>query len=325
MSQVRQIRLSANGINIAAALAGSGPLIVLIHGFPESSRSWRHQIPAFAQHGYQVCAIDVRGYGDTDRPHQVNAYAMREMVADIDEVIAALSPQQPAIVIGHDWGAPIAWHTALVYPQRVRAVAGLSVPFMGIPPRPLDEMLHERYTQRSRFHYQVYFAEEGRAEMEFESNVRSALRRLYYSVSGDAPPGLWANKPFGGRLLDGLPDPDPFPTWLSADELDQLVAIYERTGFRGALNRYRNYQTDFAFLTSYRGRKLQQPCVYIGGTRDLVLSMIPDGDPGAAMRAHAADVRGVHMLAGCGHWTQQERSAEVTQLLIDWLDDVDRD
>jgi pimeloyl-ACP methyl ester carboxylesterase len=316
--------LEVGGIRLRAAFAGSGPLIVLVHGFPESWYSWRHQIGPLAAQGYRVCAIDMRGYGGSDRPQAVIAYDMQSLVADIAGVIHALSPDRAAILIGHDWGAPIVWTTALVHPKQVRAVAGLSVPYMGVPPKPLNVMLDESYTQRRRFHYQVYFEAEGPAEAEFEADVRSALLRIYYSASGDAPLGAWSRKAFGARLLDGVESPDRLPLWLTDADLDYLAGEFARSGFRGPLNRYRNYERDFAFLHPHRHRKIEQPSFYIGGTRDLVLSMIPNEDPDAALREHATDVRGVHLIDGCGHWTQQERPEQVTALLLAWLASIER-
>jgi pimeloyl-ACP methyl ester carboxylesterase len=315
--------IAVNGLRLRAAIVGSGPLIVLVHGFPESWYSWRHQIGPLAMQGYQVCAIDVRGYGGSDRPTAVSAYDMQSLIADVAGLIRVLSPSRPAILIGHDWGAPIVWTTALLLPQYVCAVAGLSVPYMGVPPKPLNEILEERYTQRRRFHYQVYFSEEGVAEEELEADVRSALLRIYYTASGDAPSGLWSKKSFGARLLDGVEDPDRLPAWLTAQDLDYLVGEFSRSGFRGPLNRYRNYKRDFAFLDAHRHRKIGQPSFYIGGTRDLVLAMIPNEDPTAALREHATDLRGVHLLEGCGHWTQQERPEEVTTLLLGWLASIE--
>jgi pimeloyl-ACP methyl ester carboxylesterase len=315
--------LEGNGVRLRAAIAGSGPLIVLVHGFPESWYSWRHQIGALAAQGYRVCAIDVRGYGGSDRPHPVIAYDMQALVADTICVVHALSPDRPAILIGHDWGAPIVWTTALLHPNQVRAVAGLSVPYMGVPAKPLNVILDERFTQHSRFHYQVYFEAEGLAETEFEADVRSALLRIYYSASGDAPSGSWSKKAFGARLLDGVESPNRLPSWLTNADLDYLAGEFAGSGFRGPLNRYRNYERDFAFLDPHRHRKIEQPSFYIGGTRDLVLSMIPNQDPGSVLREHATDVRGVNLIDGCGHWTQQERPDQVNALLLGWLASIE--
>ena len=307
-------------LKLRCAIEGSGPLVVMVHGFPESWYSWRHQIGPIAAAGFTACAIDVRGYGGSDKPHPAAAYAMEHMVADVAGLIEALSPDAPAAVIGHDWGAPIVWNTALIRPDRVRAVAGLSVPYMGVPTRSMSEMIEDVFTARGRFFYQHYFQKEGVAEAEMQADVRGALRRFYYAISGDAPDGTWPNdKPVHATLLDRLPDPDPFPAWLTAADLDYFVGEFEASGFRGPINRYRNHDADFIYLQAFDGRRIRQPALFIGGERDLVLSMFGRRDFLPAMKDQIPDLRGADVLAGCGHWTQQERPAEVNERLLAWL------
>jgi len=312
--------LDAGELKLRCAIEGSGPLVVMVHGFPESWYSWRHQIGPIAGAGFTACAIDVRGYGGSDKPHPVAAYAMEHMVADVAGLIEALSPDAPAAVIGHDWGAPIAWNTALIRPDRVRAVAGLSVPYMGVPTRSFRDLFEEIFTARGRFFYQHYFQKEGVAEAEMQADVRGALRRFYYAISGDAPDGTWPNdKPVHASLLDRLPDPDPFPAWLTAADLDYFVGEFEASGFRGPINRYRNHDADFIYLQAFAGRRITQPALFIGGERDLVLSMFGRRDFLPAMKDQIPDLRGADVLPGCGHWTQQERPAEVNERLLAWL------
>jgi pimeloyl-ACP methyl ester carboxylesterase len=292
----------------------------MVHGFPESWYSWRHQMMPIAQAGFTACAIDVRGYGGSDKPHPVEAYAMERMVADVVGVIEALSPDKRAILIGHDWGAPIVWNSALVRPDRVRAVCGLSVPHMGVPTRPFTDIFDEVFTQKNRFFYQAYFQKEGVAESEAEKSVRDFLRKFYYAISGDAPDGTWpTNKTADAALLQGLVDPDPFPAWLTPADLDYYVGEFERSGLRGPINRYRNHQRDFAYLQQFQGRKIEQPALFIGGTRDPVLTMFGRIDLVPMMRAQIPDLRGADVLDGCGHWTQQERPKEVNERLLRWL------
>jgi len=307
-------------LKLRCAIEGTGPLVVMVHGFPESWYSWRHQIGPIAAAGFAACAIDVRGYGGSDKPHPVAAYAMEHMVADVAGLIEALSPGEPAVIIGHDWGAPIVWNTALIRPDRVRAVAGLSVPYTGVPTRSFRELFEEAFTARGRFFYQQYFQKEGVAEAELEADVRNALRRFYYAISGDAPDGTWPNdKPVGASLLDRLPDPDPFPDWLTPADLDYFTIEFEASGFRGPLNRYRNHDADFIYLQEFSGRRIRQPALFIGGERDLVLSMFGRREFLPAMRDQIPDLRGADILAACGHWTQQERPAEVNERLLAWL------
>src|SRR5512143_2340365 len=181
--------IDTNGVKLRAVVSGQGPLVVMVHGFPESWYSYRHQIGPIAAAGFTACAIDVRGYGGSDKPYPVADYAMQHMVGDVAGVIEALGGGERAVVIGHDWGAPIVWNTALTRPDRVRAVAGLSVPYTGIPLRSFREVFEEFFTQRGYFFYQAYFQDEGVAEAEMEADVRTALRKFYYAISGDAPDG----------------------------------------------------------------------------------------------------------------------------------------
>lgn len=312
--------IDAGQVRLRAAVQGTGPLVVLAHGFPESWYSWRHQIGPIAEAGFTACAIDVRGYGGSDKPHAIEAYDMESMVGDVAGVIQALSPDAPAVVVGHDWGAPIVWNTALIRPDRVRAVAGLSVPHVGPPMRSLKDLWTEVFTNRGKFFYQAYFQDEGVAEGELEADPRDTIRRFYYAISGDAPDGTWpSDKPVGAALLDDLPDPDPFPAWLTGADIDYYAGEFARSGFRGPLNRYRNPDRDFAYLRRFADRKIEQPSLFIGGERDLVLSMFGRADLAPLMKAALPGLRGADILPGCGHWTQQERPAEVNARLIPWL------
>ncbi len=312
--------LDLSKARIRTAQEGEGPLVLMVHGFPESWFSWRHQLGPIAEAGFRAVAMDVRGYGGSSKPHEIEAYAMEALVGDIADVIEALAPGQRAILIGHDWGAPQVWNTALIRPDRVRAVAGLSVPYLGVPQASFSRMIEAVFTSRGKFFYQHYFNKSPEAETDLESDPRDFLRRFYYAISGDAPDGAWPNdKGVDAKLLDGLIDPDPFPAWLSPDDLDYYVAEFQRSGFRGPLNRYRNHDRDFDYLKTFAGRRIEQPALYIGGTRDLVLSMLGRGDLLQIMSAEMPDLRGAHLLEGCGHWTQQERPQEVNALLLDWL------
>ncbi len=306
-------------VRLRCAMAGAGPLVLMVHGFPESWYSWRHQIRPIAEAGFTACAIDVRGYGGSDSPFPVACYDMEALVGDIAGVTRALSPDRPAVLIGHDWGAPIVWNSALAHPQLFCAVAGLSVPYLGVPPRSFDDVMDEMFTRRGRFFYQVYF-QERRAEIDLDADPRGFLRRFLYAISGDAPVGSWpTGKTPADRLTDGLIDPDPFPAWLSPRDLDVYVAQFERSGFRGGLNRYRNHTRDFEWLRAFRDRRIEQPSLMIAGDCDPAYTMLGGADPIPVMRRFAPNLQGVHILPGCGHWTQQERPYEVTQALLLWL------
>ncbi|MEI9995858.1 MAG: alpha/beta hydrolase [Rhizomicrobium sp.] len=307
-------------IRLRAAIEGEGPLVVMVHGFPESWFSWRHQIAPIVAAGFTACAIDVRGYGGSGRPEAVADYDMEHMVADVAGVIGTLSPTTPAVVLGHDWGAPIVWNTALIRPDRVRAVGALSVPYLGPPTRPFSEIFDAIFTKRGKFFYQAWFQKAELPEAEAEADPRDFLRKFYYTLSGDAPDGAWPdNKTADMTLLDGLKDPGVFPAWLTPAELDYYVGEFEASGFFGPISRYRNHERDFAYLSRFADRKIAQPALFVSGSRDLAFNMFGRGDPIATMRQHVLDLRVADVLEGCGHWTQQERPAEVNARLIPWL------
>ena len=319
MTDFRFIQLS--DIRLRAAIEGTGPLVVMVHGFPESWFSWRHQMKPIADAGFTACAIDVRGYGGSDRPTAVADYAMERMVADVAGVIEALSPGRPAIIVGHDWGAAIVWNTALIRPDRVRAVAALSVGYFGTPERPFTDVFHDIFTRRGKFFYQAWFQNPELPEREAEADPRGFLRKFYYALSGDAPDGTWpTDKTSDMTLLQGLVDPKEFPAWLTPADLDYYVGEFTRSGFFGPISRYRNHERDFAYLRQFAGRKIAQPAFFVSGTRDLAYNMFRGAeDPIAIMRRHVTDLRVADVLEGCGHWTQQERPAEVNARLIPWL------
>ena len=318
MPQFRTVNVGE--LDLRIAVEGSGPLVLMVHGFPESWFSWRHQMSPIAAAGFTAAAIDVRGYGGSDKPPAVGDYAMRHMVADVAGAVEALSPGAPAVLIGHDWGAPIVWNSALIRPDRVRAVAALSVPYVGVPAISMNAMIAEVFTKRGKFFYQHYFQTEGVAEAELEADVRNGLRRFYYAISGDAPDGTWpSDKVVGDLLLKGLVDPAPFPAWLTPADLDYFVGEFAGSGFRGPINRYRNHDADFAYLQQFKRRTIDQPALFIGGERDLVLTMFGTVDWRAAMKAVVPDLRGADLIPGCGHWTQQERPDAVNERLLAWL------
>ena len=241
----RQNIATAHGVSLSALVAGreGDPLLVLVHGWPDLALGWRDQMRPLAAAGFRVCAIDVRGYGGSDCPEPVSAYAMTELMQDVVGVIDALGAED-AVLVGHDWGAPIVWHTALFHPERVRAVAGLSVPYFpraGLPPLAL---WHRYYTDRDLFFYQVYFQDEGVAEAAFEADVAASLAKVLWSISGAAVEAgaSWPQLPAGASMLEhlSLPSDEQRPAWMSGSDFARRVESFERTGFRGAFNRYRN-------------------------------------------------------------------------------------
>ena len=313
--------IDAAGTQIRAVVEGEGPLVILVHGFPESWFSWRHQIGPIAEAGFTACAIDVRGYGGSQKFDRVEDYAMERMIADIVGVGEALAPGEKFILVGHDWGAPMVWQTSLTRPDKVAAVAALSVIHSGVSERSFDDVIKEMFDDNNVFFYQSYFREPGHAEAVFDADPRDFLRRFYYLGSGDID---WTTLPTGktsaDTLLDGLPDPDPFPAWLSDADLDYYVAEFEGSGFFGPLSRYRNHTRDWSFLQPFKDKKIEQPAFFIAGDKDGAFTAFGmAGDPLATLRANVPNLEGAHVLPGCGHWTQQERPEEVNALLVPWL------
>jgi len=313
VSEITHRTIETNGISMQIAEVGEGPLVLLLHGFPELWYSWRHQLPALADAGYHAVAPDVRGYGRTDAPEAIESYTMLNHTADAVGVLDALG-EKTAVVFGHDWGAPMAWSCALLYPDRFPAVAALSVPFMPRSPMPPIQLLKQMFP--NNFFYMLYFQQPGPAEAELEADVRKFMRLMLYGASGDAPQGaLLSQKPKDAKLLEGMPEPKQLPSWLTEADLDYYTHEFERTGFRGGLNRYRNMDRDWEQLPQLAGAKVQQPALFIAGDRDLVLSFTGVD----VMKANVPNLRDVMMLSGCGHWTQQERPAEVNAALIQFL------
>jgi len=312
--------VQTNGITVRAAVEGSGPLVIMVHGWPELWYSWRHQIKPIAAAGYRVIVPDVRGYGGSTKPYPVEAYDMATLMADVLGLVDAFGEDQ-AILIGHDWGAPICWNTAALHPDRVAAVAGLSVPYRRRASVPLIDLWRQLY--QGKFFYQVYFQDEGVAERELEADIRGALRKIYYALSGDAPSlASWLERPPTPTLLEALVDPAPFPAWLTARDLDYYVENFAVSGFRGPLNRYRNQTRDFVNLPEMGVKPVQQPSCLIAGSKDVVRFFVPGLDLYADPGANCTDLRFASIIENVGHWTQQEAPGAVTAALLHFLKDI---
>jgi len=307
---------SFNGIRLRVAEQGSGPLVLFCHGWPESWYSWRAQMAAVAAAGFRAVAPDMRGYGGSEAPAEVDRYTLLHLVGDMVALVHALGETQ-AVVVGHDWGAPVAWHCALLRPDLFRAVAGMSVPYA--PPGPLDLLSALERRGISTF-YMQYFQAEGVAEAEFEQDVAAALRRTYFSGSGDAPAGLAFGLMEPGRgFLHHSVDPEVLPAWLSEADLAHYTAEFRRAGFRGGLNWYRNLRRNAQLLAPWYGCPLRQPALFIVGERDAVLKFPASRSQIDAYAQTLPGLRGCHLLPGAGHWIQRERAAEVNALLLDFL------
>jgi pimeloyl-ACP methyl ester carboxylesterase len=319
-STLQHRSLSVNGIQMHIAEQGStdgkGPLAICCHGWPELGYSWRHQIPALVQAGYRVVVPDMRGFGKTEAPPEISQYSILHMVGDIVALVRALDEQQ-AIIIGHDWGAPVAWNCALMRPDVFPKVIAMSVPHRPRGPAPPISILKK---QGLHNFYWCYFQTPGVAEAEFERDVPTTMRKLIYGVSGDAPVDREnpLMVPEGGGLIEHLRVPEKMPSWTSEADVAVFVAEYQRTGFRGGLNWYRNIDRNWELTAPWEGARIGQPALFIAGTRDPVIA----GKRGAvAIEAMQKAVPGVQtvMIEGAGHWIQQERPREVNAAMLNFL------
>jgi pimeloyl-ACP methyl ester carboxylesterase len=233
MSTVEHRHVEANGIKLHLAMQGQGPLVLFCHGFPESWYSWRHQLAALAEAGFRAVAPDMRGYGESDRPQAVDQYSMFHLVGDMVGVLDAIGEAQ-GVIVGHDWGAPVAWHAALMRPDRFKAVAALSVPYRprggGLPTASMPQ------TPDAQF-YQLYFQEPGLADKELDADPKASIRKILYSGSGDVPrrsPGT-AHAGVGmvkrdGGFLTRMPDPETLPAWLTDADIDMYARQFKGLG-----------------------------------------------------------------------------------------------
>ena len=308
--------IEVNGIRLNVVEAGSGPLVILCHGWPELAYSWRHQIPALAAAGYRVVAPDMRGYGRSDSPAEIDAFNIMQLVGDIVGLAAHYGDPHP-VVVGHDWGANVAWNCALIRPDLFRAVVAMSVPFR--PRGGMAPLQALKAVGVENFYWQ-YFQPPGVAEAEFEADIPATLRKVLFSGSGDAPrrEGMALSLPAGSGFLDRSIDPAVLPGWLTEDDIAFMTDRFRGSGFRGGLNYYRNIDPNWSLTAPWAETGIAIPALFIAGTRDVVIT----GFGKSALEAMPASVPGLRrqvLIEGAGHWIQQERPAEVNAALLDFL------
>ncbi len=310
MASTRSI--SANGIELFLREQGQGPLVVLCHGWPELSYSWRHQISAIANAGFHVVAPDMRGYGRTSAPADVNAYSIFDTVGDMVGLVTALGEKQ-AVIVGHDWGAPVAWHAAMFRPDMFTKVAGLSVPppFRGRA-RPLDSL---RAGGVSNFYWQ-YFQSPGVAEAEFERDVAATMRKILGRGVSD-PDALFITegKGFLGNILPVLALPD----WISEADIATFAEAFQKSGFHGGLNWYRNLDRNWELTAPWQGAQIHQPSLFVAGSKDSVVTGLIGAKRVNELERVLPNLRQKLIIDGAGHWVQQERPNEVNAALIAFL------
>ncbi len=291
-------QIHASGIELHLAEEGSGPPVVLVHGFPELWYSWRHQLPALAAAGYRAVALDLRGFGDSSAPAAVDAYELPTVCADLVALLDELGTERAAIV-GHDWGAAIAWEFARRHPARVAAVVGMSVPFLPRGPAPPVGLLREALGEDF---YIVWFQQPGAADEALARDVRRTFT---------------TTKPWTDGWADGE-DALARPSWMTEEDLDVYVEAFTRTGFTGGLNYYRNIDRNWELAAPLGERRIEQPAMFLTGSRDQVARWMPD----SVMDGWVLDLRERVAIDGAGHWVQQERPAEVNAALLGFLGEI---
>jgi pimeloyl-ACP methyl ester carboxylesterase len=314
--------VETNGVTLRVAEAGpttpGAPLVVLVHGWPESWYSWRHQIRALADAGYHVVAPDMRGYGGSDKPPAVEDYDILDTSGDIIGLIDAMGAEKAALV-GHDWGAIVAWNTVLLHPDRFTSLAAMSVPYNGRAARPPLEAMRARYGDD--FYYILYHNEPGGvAEAEYDADPRGLLSRAYLSPDSPRDPPLVTDpKRSAGGWIPRRGAPKGLPDWLTQADLDYFVSEFERAGFRGGVNYYRNFDRNWELTPQLAGAQIDIPVAFIAGEKDTVIAGATAEALRASMSRTAKDLRKVELVPGVGHWVQQEEPERVNAFLLDFL------
>lgn len=321
MSFVRERRVSANGLEFFIGEAGEPerPLVLMLHGFPECWASWRYQIPVLAESGYHAVAPDLRGYGDSPAPSEVAAYSQQELIEDVIALIEALGHER-AILVGHDFGAALGWQVARTHPERVRGYLALSVPYGGPAPEPPTETMKKRFADY--FFYMLYFQQPEEPERELEANIRDSLRRIYHSLSAEADAASIFAPRKGGGFLDTMPEPEKQPDWMREVDLDYYVSRFRKSGFRGPLNWYRALDLYWRQTRNDHNWRISVPSAYVAGKQDPVVTM--NRKALDRMPDYLEDHRGSWLLDDCGHWTQMEQAAQVSGLLLEFIESIDR-
>ncbi len=311
--EITHRHLPVNGIEMHVAECGEGPLVLMCHGWPELWYSWRHQLTALAEAGFRAVAPDMRGFGRTTAPDDVTAYSILHTAGDMIALVTALGEPR-ALIVGHDWGAPVAWHAALWRPDIFPAVAAMSVPHRRRGREGPLEVL--RKAGKADYYY-LYFQEQA-AEDEFARDPRYTIRRVLTIGSGDTPRddkmSLYVDRQKG--FLGAAHNVVPLPPWLSESDLDVFATEYQRTGFRGGLNWYRNIDRNWALTAPWQNAKIMQPALFIAGSNDAVITGSLGKRALDELETVVPNLQHKIILDGAGHWIQQERPTQVNAALI---------
>ncbi len=297
---------------------GEGQLVLLVHGWPENCNSWLNQIFFISNLGYKVVAINLRGYAGSISPRSIQSYKLKFFMEDIIDIINYFK-RENAILIGHDWGAPICWTTAAYYKKKVSAVLGLSVPFTKRGKVSSTKLWQKLY--KNIFFYQNYFQYRNIPEEELEKNISQSLLKIYYWCSEEGfQDKIKSDTKLNSGLLDGIPLPKKDKLkWLNYDYLKKLIKDFEKSGFRGSLNRYRAQNLDWEELIELEHLNVSQPSIFIGGEHDPVRSFIKDYDAFKNAGKYCNNFKGSFIIKNAGHWVQQEKPHEVNKIIGNFL------
>ena len=300
---------------------GEGKLVLLVHGWPENCNSWLNQIFFISNLGYKAVAINVRGYAGSFTPKSIQSYKLKFFMEDIIDIINYFKTGN-AILIGHDWGAPICWTTAAYYKEKVTAVLGLSVPFTKRGKVSSTKLWQKLY--KNIFFYQNYFQYENIPEEELEKNIKQSLLKIYYWCSEEGfQDKIKSDTKLNSGLLDGIPLPKKDRLkWLNYNYLKKLITDFEKTGFRGSLNRYRAQNLDWEELIELEHLNVLQPSIFIGGEHDPVRSFIKDYDAFKNAGKYCNNFKGSFIIENAGHWVQQEKPNEVNEIIGSFLEQL---
>lgn len=312
--------IETNNVRLRVALDGEGPLILMLHGWPESWYSWRRQMQALAAAGYRVAAPDMRGYGQSSAPESIEEYTIFRLTEDVFNIMDSLGGDE-IVLMGHDWGVIVSWHCALFHPERIAGHVAMSVPYMGRPGASPIDLWKAQYGDD--FFYILYFQEPGVAEAEFDADPHTVLSRLY--VSPDTPreaPEVTDKKASAGGWTPRLGKPKELPPWLSQEDLDYYIGEFTRAGFRGGINYYRNFTYNWERTENLDGVKVAPPTLFIAGEKDPVIRRASEEKLRELMAPAVEDLRKVTLFPGIGHWVQQEKPDETTAEILAFLQEI---
>jgi pimeloyl-ACP methyl ester carboxylesterase len=319
-SDIHLHMIDNRGLAMRIAEVGQGPLVLMLHGWPESWYSWRHQMRALAESGYRAVAPDMPGYGITGKLPAIEDYNILNLA---DYVVGMLDHlgEERAVLVGHDWGAAVAWSTVQLHPSRFRALINMSVPFWRHPPVPPTKIFRKRFGDK--FFYQLYFQEPGVAEAEFDADPRGILSRLLCSPNSFLHKrGIEDDHKGEGGWIPRLGEPKSLPDWLSPQDLDYYVAEFSRAGFAGGINYYRNIDRNWELMAGYAGQEIALPTLFIGGEKDQVIGGASREALMESMSKQVTGLRDVVLIPETGHWVQQEAAEETNRLMLAFLESL---